>query len=131
MSTNSHAVHINWSVWDKTPTVGWRVDGKMIEITTKLPPIAVSHLNDRCVIAIVGDFDEFGSKNLLLYSYSGELLCIFTAPELGKKSQFVWIVEENEELKVTVGFDNETTWQEVAGRLNSDQGTVTNLHRSY
>lgn len=97
----------------------------------KLPPVAVSHLQGHELIAVVGNFDEFGSENLRLYSYDGTLQRTITAPALGKNAQFGGVSENNGDIQATVGFQTDTVWKEEAGRLNIDQGTVTNLHRSY
>lgn len=97
----------------------------------KLPPVAVSHLQIRKLIAIVGNFDEFGSENLLLYSYDGTLQHTITAPALGHNAQFGSVTENNGDVEATVGFWTGTVWKEEAGRLNLADGTITNLHRSY
>jgi hypothetical protein len=97
----------------------------------KLPPIAVFHLQSREMIAVIGDFDEFGSSNLLLYSYDGVLQHTITAPDRGQTSQFGGVTENNGEIYGIVGFQTDTGWKEEAGLLNLDDGVVTNLHRNY
>lgn len=131
MPTSTHTLQINWSVWGRNPTVSWTCDGILASVTMKLPPVAVSHLKSRELIAVIGNFDEFGSENLLLYSYDGTLQHTITAPALGKNAQFGGVSEKNGDIQATVGFQTDTVWKEEAGRLNLDDGTVTNLHRSY
>jgi hypothetical protein len=131
MPTSSHALQINWSIWDRNPTVSWTCDGILASVTMKLPPVAVSHLQSRELIAVIGNFDEFGSANLLLYSYNGALQHTITAPALGKNSQFGGVLDNNGDVQATLGFQTDTAWKEEAGRLNLDDGTVTDLHRSY
>lgn len=131
MPPSSHALQINWSVWDGNPTVSWTCDGISAAVTLQLPPIAVSHLQGRELVAVIGNFDEFGSANLLLYSYDGTLQQVITAPVLGENSQFGGVLEKNGDIQATVGFQTGAVWKEEAGQLNLDDGTVTNVHRSY
>ena len=131
MPTSTHTFQINWSVWDGNPTVSWTCDGILASITMKPPPVAASHLQSHELIAAIGNFDEFGSANLLLYSYNGTLQHRITAPALGKNAQFGEVSENNGDIQVTVGFQTDTLWKEEAGRLSLDDGTVINLHRNY
>jgi hypothetical protein len=131
MPTSSHTLQINWSVWDRNSTVSWTCDGILVSVKMKLPPVAVSHLQSRELIAIVGNFDEFGSENLLLYSYDGTLRQTVKAPALGENTQFGGILESNGNIQATLGFQIDAVWKEEAGSLNLDNGTVMNLHRNY
>jgi hypothetical protein len=131
MSTGPHTLKINWSIWDRNPTVSWICDGILASVTMKLPPVAVSHLQSRELIAVVGDFDEFGSANLLLYSYDGTHQQTIAAPTLGKNAQFGEVLENNKDIEATLGFQIDAVWKEETGHLNLDDGTVINLHRSY
>lgn len=131
MPPNVHTLKINWSVWDRNPTVSWTCDGILVSVTMKLPPIAVSHLQGHELIAVIGNYDEFGSENLLLYSYDGALRQTIAAPVLGRNAQFGGVLENGAEIQATVGFQIDTMWKEEAGILSLDDGTVTNFHRSY
>lgn len=131
MEMNNISVKINWTVWDNNPTVCWTSDGRTTTISMRLPPIAVSHLSNIQSIAIVGNFDEFGSSNLMFYSYDGKLIRKFAAPNLGSSAQFVGVEEITQGLQVIVGFrTNSGSWAEQAGVFNAGDGTVSNLHRS-
>lgn len=131
MSTSSHTLKINWSVWDGNPTVSWDIDGTPVSVTMRLPPVSVTHLQNHELIAVVGNFDEFGSANLLLYSYDGKLQQTITAPSLGENAQFGGVKECDGLLQSIVGFLVDGKWKEEAGSLNLEDGTVTKLHRSY
>jgi hypothetical protein len=132
MQISSHTVQINWSVWDRNPTVSWTCDGILASVTMKLRPVAISHFQCHELIAIIGNFDEFGSANLLLYTYDGTLQHTITAPALGQNTQFGGASENNGELQATFGwFQIDAMWKEETGRLNLDDGTVTSLHRTY
>jgi hypothetical protein len=131
MSTSSPTLKINWSVWDGNPTVNWDVDGVSVSVTMKLPPISVTHLQNRELIAVVGNYDEFGSANLLLYSYDGKLQKTMTAPPLGDKAQFGGVTESAGSLQSSFGFQVDGKWKEEAGLLSLEDGTVTDIHRNY
>ena len=64
---------IDWSIWDRNPTVSWRCGEMVASVSMKLPPMAVAHLQRQEMVAVVGDLNEFDSANLLLYSYNGIL----------------------------------------------------------
>jgi hypothetical protein len=131
MTDKFDSVQINWSVWQNSPTVSWTWDGVLINIPFKMPPVAIANLIGCRLIAVVGDFDEFGASNLLFYSYDGKLEKIFSAPSLGRDAQFGGITESAEGIRVIVGFYTDWEWKEQAGRLSFDDGTITNLRRSY
>jgi hypothetical protein len=97
----------------------------------KMPPISVAHLAARHVVAVVGNYSELGSDNLRFYSYSGELLKVYSAPDLGKDAQFGAIRESGDDLEGTVGYTDSDRWFEVACKLNPDDGSVSQMHRSY
>jgi hypothetical protein len=97
----------------------------------KMPPISVAHLASQHVVAIVGDYSELGSENLRFYSYSGDLIKVYSAPGLGKDAQFGAIRESGNDLEVTVGYQGDDRWVEVAGKLNPDDGSVSQMHRGY
>lgn len=96
-----------------------------------MPPISVAHLAAHHAVAIVGNYNELGSDNLCLYSYSGDLIRTYSAPNLGKDAQFGAIRESGDDLEVTVGYNENDRWLEMAGRLNPDDGSVSQMHRSY
>lgn len=127
----SSTLQINWSIWDNNPTVSWACDGKLASVSMKLPPIAVSILPKHEMIAIVANYDEFGSDNLLMYSYDGLLLHTFTAPSFGQDSQFGGVIENGENVDVIVAFKSDSIWKEEAGVLNLSKGTLTGVHRNY
>jgi hypothetical protein len=122
---------INWSVWDANPVVAWTWNDKDVIVAMRLPPVAVALLPKLKLIAIVGNFDEFGSNNLLLYSFDGVLHRTYGAPSVGKDAQFGGIQEGSQDVDVIVGFRGDTGWQEISGKWNFDDGTLGNTHRSY
>ncbi|MDO8040278.1 hypothetical protein [Janthinobacterium sp. SUN137] len=122
---------INWSVWDNNSTVSWDFNANSIRVEIKMPPLGVANLKSKSLIAIVGRFDEFGSSNLLLYSYEGILQRAFKAPPLGKCSQFTSVSESNGIVSVGIGFETDSDWGEKSAHFNVIDGTLTNYHRSY
>jgi hypothetical protein len=131
MQTNLSKLKINWSVWDNNPIVTWVYDGKTASVVFKLVPVAVANISSRKMIAIVGNFDEFGSSNLFVYSYDGVLQHTYTAPNLGKNSQFGGVMENGADVDVIVGFKTDSIWKEEAGKLDLNDGVVSGLHRNY
>ena len=122
---------IDWSVWDNNSTVSWNFNANSIRVEMKMPPLGVANLKSKSLIAIVGRFDEFGSSNLLLYSYEGIFQRTFNAPPLGKCSQFTSISESNGIVNVGIGFEIDSEWEEKSAQFNVIDGTLTNYHRSY
>jgi hypothetical protein len=131
MATQDFKLNIMWSVWDSNPLVSWSWSGGTSSVTMKMSPIAVAHLAKRHMIAIVGNYDDLGSYNLLFYSYAGELIKAYSAPSLGKDSRFGAIRESDNDIEVLVGYLDGDHWVEMAGELNLDDGVVSKLHRSY
>jgi hypothetical protein len=124
-------LYLNWSVWDDNPTVSWDCDGNTASIFLKKAPLSVAHLSAHSLLAIVGNYDEFGSKNLLLFSYDGTFQRTLIAPDLGFGAHFGSVAETQSGVCATVGFFDKTGWIERAGNLNLDDGTMEQLHRSY
>jgi hypothetical protein len=100
-------------------------------VSLKKPPLSVANLSGHALIAIVGDYEELGSANLLLYSYAGTLLQTLAAPALGSKAHFGGVLETADGVSATIGFFDETGWVERAGKLNLLNGAIEHLHRSY
>lgn len=122
---------INWSVWDSNPVVAWEWNGAIVSIRMKIPPSGVCDVESRKLMAIVGNFNEFSSSNLLLYSYEGILQRVFTAPDLGNFSQFSSVSEWNGSVSVSVAFEADNHWEEKAAKFNIDNGAFSNFHRHY
>ena len=122
---------INWSVWDNNSTVSWDFNANSIKVEMKMPPLGFANLKSKSLIAIVGRFDEFGSLNLLLYSYEGIFQRAFKAPSLGKCSQFTSVSESNGIVSVGIGFETDSEWGEKSAQLNIIDGKLTNYHRGY
>ena len=132
MSGNSSVIEFKWSVWDKSPLVSWSCQGVPKSVKFRMPPLAVSHLLSRQVIAVVGSFDEFGPANLLFFSYDGILEKTFVAPPIGENAQFGAVLEDGSgNVQAIIGCKVDGRWKEVAGCLDTDSGAVDNLHRSY
>jgi hypothetical protein len=47
--------------------VSWRVDERVTRVSFRLPPISVPNVSGRQVVAIAGNFSEFGGDDLMLY----------------------------------------------------------------
>lgn len=103
----------------------------MATIFLKRPPLSVENLSGHSLVAIVGNFDEFASENLLLYSYDGVLMKTLSAPELGLKAHFGRVSQTLDEVSAVVGFFDKTGWVEQSGNLDLKDGTIEQLHRSY
>lgn len=131
MSSVSHAPQINWSVWDKSATVSWRCNGQTFAIVFNKPPLSVTDLSSHSLIGIAGSYDEFGSENLLLYTYDGILQQTFIAPELGASAHFGRILENRGRVCAIVGFFDKIGWVEMEGDLDLVDGTLDQLHRGY
>jgi hypothetical protein len=131
VNSNNQTLKINWSVWDNNPTVSWNCHGNVTTVSLKRPPLSVANLSDHSLVAIVGNYDEFGSKNMLLYSYDGVLKQTLAAPELGSKAHFGRVSETLDGVGAVVGFFDKTGWVERAGNLDLKDGTIEQLHRSY
>jgi hypothetical protein len=132
MSGNSSEIEFKWSVWNKSPIVSWSCQGVLKSVEFRIPPLSVSHLLSRQVIAVVGSFDEFGAANLLFFSYDGMLEKTFVAPAIGENAQFGAVLEDsNGNVQAIVGCKHDGRWKEVSGCLDTDSGVVENLHRSY
>lgn len=128
----SNTLVINWSVWDRNPVVSWSWDGVSARVAFQRPPIAVCPLVVQGEMAIVGDFEECGSENLFVYSRAGALLRKYQAPTLGANAQFGSVREVDATLEVTVGYSGDQgQWVEAAGTLNTQDGSITDLHRGY
>jgi hypothetical protein len=129
--------HINetpqicWSVWGDNPTVSWNCHGGSFAITMKYPPLAVIDLSAHSLIAIIGNYDELGSENLLLYSYEGVLTKTLRAPALGSKAHFGRVSEAGNGVTASVGFFDNTGWVEREGYLDLESGNMRDFHRSY
>jgi len=124
-------IKITWSVWDSNPVVSWTSENGIFSVERKLPPIAVSLLSRKGMIAIVGDYAELGSCNLIFYSLDGKLVRTFAAPSYGKDSQFGGIRETENGLEVIVGYSVDGDWVEKCGELDLATGNITALHRNY
>ncbi len=124
-------IKITWSVWDSSPVVSWSSEDGVFSVERKLPPIAVSLLPRQKMIAIVGDYEERGSCNLLFYSLDGVLVRSFAAPQYGEDSQFGGVGETANGLEVIVGYRVGGVWAEEKGKLDWVTGNVTELHRNY
>lgn len=120
-----------WSFWGSNPVVssGWR--GGTTTVAMGMPPIAVAHLAVQNLVAIIGNYDEFGSENLRLYPHGGEFIRSCKAPDLGKDAHFGAIEESAGGVEVVIGCCQETCWLEVAGEFSLDHGSVARRHRSY
>lgn len=129
--SGTDSLQFNWSVWDNNPTVSWTRDGVAVSVSLSKPPISVTNLATQSLIAIVGNFDELGSSNLLLYSYDGVLRRRFVAPDLGAEAQFGRVLEMPDGVSVIIGFYDQTGWVEKWGKLDIKDGTIGELHRSY
>ena len=124
-------VKITWSVWDSSPVVLWSSEDGAFSVERKLPPIAVSLLPRQKMIAIVGDYAELGSCNLLFYSLDGKLVRTLAAPKYGEDSQFGWVEETENGLEVVVGYCIDGIWVEKKGKLDWVTGDVSELHGNY
>jgi len=131
VSNISQTPQICWSVWDASPTVSWNCYGRNFAVTLKNPPLAVVDLAAHSLIAIVGSYDDFGSANLLLYSYDGVLKKTLSAPELGLKAHFGRVSETGDSVTASVGFFDKAIWVERDGKLDIENGSMAQLHRSY
>jgi hypothetical protein len=131
MESINNIPEISWSVWKKSPIVSWCCGGVNFNAVLKRPPLAVADLSLHSLIAIVGSYDEFGSANLLLYSYDGVLKKTLTAPALGTKAHFGRVTQTQNKVSAVVGFFDETGWTEKEGFLNLTDGTIEQLHRAY
>jgi hypothetical protein len=131
MSNINEAPQICWSIWDSNPTVSWNWYGRNFAITLKYPPLAVTDLSAHSLIAIIGNYDDLGSANLLLYSYDGVLTKTLTAPELGSKAHFGRVSETGNGVTASVGFFDKTGWVEREGYLDLESGNMRDFHRSY
>lgn len=120
-----------WSFWDSDPLVSRSWRGGTTTVAMEMPPIAVAHLAAHNLVAIIGNYAEFGSENLRLYSYSGEFIRSYKAPDLGKDAHFGAIAQTAGGVQVVVGCYCETRWLELAGEFSFDHGSVARLHRSY
>lgn len=80
MESTGGTLQIDWSVWESNSTVSWNYRGTTFNAVLAKPPLSVADLSLHSLIAIVGSYDEFGSANLLLYSYFGVLKKTLTAP---------------------------------------------------
>lgn len=131
MNKANPTLQFNWSIWDDSPVVSWACDGKASTVSLKNPPLSVANLPAHSLVAIVGNYDDLGSANLLLYSYDGVLRQTLAAPELGPKAHFGTVSETPDGVSAVVGFFDKTGWVERAGKLNLKDGTLEQLHRSY
>ncbi|GAB3263545.1 hypothetical protein GCM10027296_39100 [Chitinimonas naiadis] len=128
----SSAPVIDWSVWDGKSVVPWIWGGVSAQVAFQRPPVAVCPLVTRGQMAIIGDFEEFGAENLLVYSSGGTLWRRYQAPSLGEGARFGSVREVGAALEVTIGYqEDKGRWIEVAGTLNLDDGSVSGLHRGY
>jgi hypothetical protein len=96
-----------------------------------MPPIAVTDLSRLARVAIVGNFQEFGSENLRLYFYDGSFDKSFAAPSLGPEAQFGAIQQTASGFEALVGYQGDQGWNEIAGRWDPSSGIVEGLHRTY
>jgi hypothetical protein len=119
------SIEINWSFWDNSPTVSWSCDGAEVSVHLKHPPVAVVHLSKCGLIAVVGDYDKFGSANLLLYSYDGSIKKIFSAPAMEEDAQFGGVTENEDGVRAIVGFKSDACWKELAGQLDIRPPRIT------
>lgn len=131
MTSANQNLQFHWSVWDNNPVVSWTYDGKSACVSLTKPPLAVANLENHSLVGIVGDYDEFGSSNLALYSYDGVLRQTFVAPQLGVDARFGRVSEIPDGVSVVIGFYDKTGWVEREGKLNLVDGTIGQLHRSY
>jgi hypothetical protein len=131
VSSAAPTLQFDWSIWDNRPAVAWTYDGKASTVTLRKPPLSVANLPDHSLVAVIGDYDDLGSANLLLYSYDGVLRQTLVAPELGSKAHFGSVSETHGGVSAVVGFFDKTGWVERAGKLNLKDGTLVQLHRSY
>lgn len=125
-------VKILWSVWDNNPLVSWEYKGKSVEVKFNAPPVSVAILPINELIGIIGRYDELGSANLQTYDYEGNLQKTYTAPSLGEESQFGGAREIGlGQIEAMVGFKNESGWNDQAGTLDLNTGSLGGIHRSY
>ena len=131
MESTGGTLHIDWSGWGSNSTVSWNYRGTTFNAVLAKPPLSVADLSLHSLIAIVGSYDEFGSANLLLYSYDGVLKKTLTAPDLGAKAHFGRVLQIQNKVSAVVGFFDETDWIEREGFLDLSDGTIDQLHRAY
>lgn len=131
MQSQSIPTKIIWSVWDSNPIVSWRWAGGTTTIEMKVPPISVMPLSKHQMVALIGNYDEFGSQNLRLYAQDGTLIHAYSAPAYGDDPQFGAIQEVGEAIEVLIGYRDKGCWVEVAGRLDIASGCIENIHRGY
>lgn len=131
MDGTNNAPQINWSVWGNNSTVSWNYQGNDFSAILKMPPLSVADIPLHSLIAIVGNYEEFGSTNLLLYSYDGGLVKTLTAPDLGAGAHFGRVYENHGKVSAAIGFIDKTGWVEKEGSLDMEEGTIAQLHRSY
>jgi hypothetical protein len=129
--TSRRRDYFNWSVWENNPIVSWTLNGTLFKVTLKQPPVAIAHISRSSMIAVVGNIEEFGTANLLFYSYDGSLKKSFSEPALGDDAGFSGVSENGEFIEVIVNFESDSIWKEKRGRLNLSDGKVTDLHRYY
>jgi hypothetical protein len=131
MDSNNHAPQINWSVWDRNPVVSWSYERNVFTVALERPPLSVSDLPGHSLIAIVGHYDDFGSENLLLYTYNGLLKKKLAAPNFGLKAHFGRVSENHDKLSAVVGFFDKAGWVEREGLLDITDGSLALVHRTY
>ncbi len=123
-------IKINWTVWDKSERVEWIAEGQTIILVFQTPPLSVIPLTSTKLVAVSGSFDEFGSKNLLLYDFAGNLVKRISAPEVGFNSHFGSVCELKPfELRTQVGYFESEVFQEKQCSLNLKTEQFTNFFR--
>jgi hypothetical protein len=127
------SVEIEWSVWDKSPLVKWRWKEKTVSLNFENPPLAVVPLPSHRLVAIAADWQDYGSNNLLLYSFDGILHKSFGAPDLGDQSRFgsVQEIDGGATVEAVIAYFKGGHWLEMAGILDIQNGTMSNFHRAY
>ncbi len=123
-------VKINWTVWDKSERVEWIAKDQTITLTFRAIPLSVIPLKLTTLVAVCGRFDEFGSENLLLFDFEGNLVKKILAPELGSRAHFGSVSELNSfELRAQIGFFEYEVFREQQCMLNLKTGRFSNFLR--
>jgi len=125
--------NINWSVWERNNIVIWTYHEIQVKLEFLLPPLSISILKETGLIGIALNYEESGSENLHIYDFSGQLVKILKAPELGEKSQFGSIKEGIQgRYEASIGYFRSGDWEDVVGDIDINTGKLIGAtYRSY
>ncbi|WP_288108279.1 hypothetical protein [Limnobacter sp.] len=129
---NSSGIKILWNVWDRESTVSWVFNNIKILKPYKLPPVSVSVLPLNAMVGVVGSFDEFGSSNFQVFSFTGDLINTYTAPDIGTGCSFGSVREiDLNKVDISFGYYLNGVWQDQSGTLDLESSSIEKIHRNY